>query len=266
MTRKDLRRIGVVLAAQLRASAMTAMQYRANFLVSGLVALYWVAWNFLPLWILFDERRAVAGWDFPSALVVTGVFVLVRAVLEGLITPSFEDAISRIRSGTFDYVLLKPLDAMLLVAASKVEPWKALDLVASLGIFAYAFIELGRPPALGHVMLGAVLLVSALVAAFSLWLAAVSLSFWAVRLDNLMHLLASVFDIGRWPISVFRGALRVVFTVVVPIALMTSYPAMALLGHLDARTAAASVAGSALLLAGSRLLWRRAVAAYTSAA
>lgn len=266
MRRKQLARVGAVLAAQLRASAMTAMQYRTNFLVSGLVALYAVAWNFLPLVILFGERQVVAGWDFPSALVVTGVFVVVRAVLEGLITPSFEDAIARIRNGSFDYVLLKPLDAMLLVAASKVEPWKALELVAGLGIFGYAFLELGRPPAIADLALGAVLLGSALVAAFSLWLAAVSLSFWAVRLDNLMHLLSAVFDLGRWPISVFRGALRVVFTVVVPIALMTSYPAMALLGRLDGLTAAASVAGSALLLAGSRLLWRRAIAAYTSAA
>lgn len=262
----SLRQARAVLAAQLKASAMTAMQYRANFWVSGLVALYWVSWNFLPLIILFGDRGQVAGWDFPSALVVTGYFVIVRAVLEGLITPSFEDAIARIRDGTFDYVLLKPVDAMLLVSASKVEPWKILEVLSGVGIFVYAFAQLGRAPAIADVFLGAVLLMTAVVAAYSLWLAAVSLSFWAVRLDNLMALLSAVFDISRWPISVFRGALRVVFTVIVPLALMTSYPASALLGRLEAPTALACVVGSAVLLAGSRLLWRRAVAAYTSAA
>ncbi len=262
----SLRQARSVLAAQLKASAMTAMQYRANFWVSGLVALYWVSWNFLPLIILFGDRQQVAGWDFPSALVVTGYFVLVRAVLEGLITPSFEDAIARIRDGTFDYVLLKPVDAMLLVSASKVEPWKILEVLSGVGIFVYAFALLGRAPAIADVLLGVALLVAAMIAAYSLWLAAVSLSFWAVRLDNLMALLSAVFDISRWPISVFHGALRVIFTVIVPIALMTSYPASALLGRLEAPTALACVVGSAALLAGSRLLWRRAVAAYTSAA
>lgn len=254
-----------VLAAQLRASVMTAMQYRANFLVSGLVALYWVAWNFLPLLILFGDRQMVAGWDYPSALVVVGYFVILRAVLEGIITPSFEDAISRIRNGSFDYVLLKPLDAMLLVSACKVEPWKALELLAGLGIFVHAFLELGRPPTPGAVALGVVMLLSGVVAMYSLWLAAVSLSFWAVRLDNLMYLLSAIFDVGRWPISVFRGAVRVVFTVVIPVAIMTTFPAMALLGRGDARTATGAIGGSALMLLGSRLLWRRAIAAYTSA-
>ncbi len=262
----ELGRVWRVLGAQLGASAMTAMQYRANFLVSGLVALYWVAWNFLPILILFGDRSEVAGWDYPSALVVVGYFVILRAMLEGVVTPSFEDAIARIRSGSFDYVLLKPVDAMLLVSASKLEPWKLLDVVAGVGIFAYAFSLLGHPPSWGAVALGSVMLGSGLVAVYSLYLAAVSLSFWAVRLDNLMYLLSAVFDVARWPISIFRGALKIVFTAVIPLALMTTYPALALLSRLDGRTAAAAVGGSALLLAASRLLWRRAIAGYTSAA
>ena len=97
------------------------------------------------------------------------VGVILRAVLEGIITPSFEDAISRIRNGSFDYVLLKPLDAMLLVSACKVEPWKALELLAGLGIFVHAFLELGRPPTPGAVALGVVMLLSGVVAMYSLW-------------------------------------------------------------------------------------------------
>ena len=46
---------------------------------------------------------------------------------------------------------------------------------------------------------------------------------------------------------------------------MTTYPAMALLGRLDVRTALATLGGTALLLVISRLVWRTAIRSYTSA-
>jgi len=46
---------------------------------------------------------------------------------------------------------------------------------------------------------------------------------------------------------------------------MTTYPAEALLGRLDVRSLAQSVACAAVFLVTSRLVWVRAVARYTSA-
>ena len=71
---------------------------------------------------------------------------------------------------------------------------------------------------------------------------------------------------GRWPVDVFRSAvLRVIFTAVFPIALMTTYPARALLGSLTTQTLGAVFLGGALFITSSRLVWLRAIRAYTSA-
>ena len=90
-----------------------------------------------------------------------------------------------------------------------------------------------------------------------------SAAFWVVKVDNLTYLFGSLFDAGRWPIDVFRGifrgALRFVFTFVFPLALMTTYPALALLGKLDAGTALLRLAGRrGLRGAGARGLAARA--------
>jgi ABC-2 type transport system permease protein len=74
-----------------------------------------------------------------------------------------------------------------------------------------------------------------------------------------------VFDAARWPIQVFKGAWRIVFTFVIPLALMTSYPAMALLGRLSLSTAALCLGGAALFFALSRSVWTLAIRSYTSA-
>ena len=79
---------------------------------------------------------------------------------------------------------------------------------------------------------------------YSIWILVVSAAFWVVKVDNLSYLFGSLFDVGRWPISVLQaGRSALVFTFVFPIALMTTYPALALLGRLDARTAVLALAG-----------------------
>jgi len=76
-----------LLALQFRISAASAMAYRANFLLEGMMSLLWMALTLAPLIVVFSERRTVAGWTWPDALVVVAYFTGVRAVIEGTISP-----------------------------------------------------------------------------------------------------------------------------------------------------------------------------------
>jgi ABC-2 type transport system permease protein len=192
-------------------------------------------------------------------------FIGLRGVLEMVVSPSLVDMVERIRSGAFDYVLLKPVDAQALVSASHYEPWKVFNVLGALGLLVYAFALRGEGPAPLDALAGVAMFASGIVAMYSLWIICSAMSFWVVRLDNLMYLLGAIFDTARWPIHVFRGLWRVVFTFVIPVAVMTTYPAMAMLGRLDGETALATIGGSLALLALSRLVWRSAIRSYTSA-
>jgi ABC-2 type transport system permease protein len=241
------------------------MAYRADFLIEGVMAIAWMGLTLLPLIVLFDGRQSVAGWDASSALIVIGFFMALRAILEGMISPSIVGLVEQIRSGAFDYVLLKPVDAQFMISASRYEPWKIFDLLAAVALVIYAFARRGTSPAIGDVALGVVLLGAGVLAMYSLWIVAAAVSFWVVRLDNLNYLLGAIFDTARWPVQVFRGAWRIVFTFVIPVAVMTTFPAMALLGRLDGETVLATFAGVIAMLAISRMVWRAAIRNYTSA-
>lgn len=254
-----------LFGVQLRASALTSMQYRVDFVIEGAMSLYWLAWNLVPLFILYSERDAVAGWDFASALVVIGWFTALRGLLEGAINPSLADVVERIRTGSFDYVLLKPADAQFLVSTARFAPWKIVDVLGGVGLVVVAFVLRGRPPAPADVALCAVLLGAAALVLYSMWILIVSACFWVVRLDNLTYFFSALFDAARWPVQVFRGVWRLLFTFVVPLAIMTTYPAMALLGTLRAATAAWAAAGALAFALLARSVWRVAIAHYRSA-
>ena len=118
---------------QLRMSALAAMQYRVDFLVRGLIALLWSAITLVPLLVVFGVRKEVAGWTLAEALVVVAWFTLLRAVLEGAVSPSLTAVVEHVRKGTLDFVLLKPADAQFLVSTAKFEPWHVIDVVGRAG-------------------------------------------------------------------------------------------------------------------------------------
>jgi ABC-2 type transport system permease protein len=254
-----------LFGVQLRASTVASMQYRVEFVVGGLLALFWTSWSIVPILVVFQGRPAVAGWTFEEALVVVGWFTLMKGVLEGAVNPSLQAVVEAIRKGTLDFVLLKPADAQFLVSTTRFAPWRAADVLGGLVLFAVAFHRMGRAPAPGDVAVSLLLLASATLVLYSLWILVVSAAFFVVRVDNLSFLFASIYDAARWPVDVFRGLLRLVFTFVIPLALMTTYPALALLGKLDAQHAVQALAVAVAFAVVARTAWLRSIGHYTSA-
>ncbi len=264
-----VRRYLRLLTIQVRISAALAMQYRLDFFFKGIMALFWLGVTLVPLLVVFSKRSSVAGWTWPEALVVLAWFSLLKAVLEGGVTPSLTNVVEGVRTGSLDFVLLKPADAQFLVSTSRFEPWKLVDLCGALGLMTFAFAKLGRWPAANNVLVAVVLLVVSVLLLYSIWILVVSASFWVVRVDNLSYLFQSIFDAGRWPIDVFRGVLRNVllylFTVVFPLALLTTYPAKALLGKLTVPRAGLVFVGGIAFAGVARAVWKKAIGYYTSA-
>lgn len=250
---------------QLRASMQVTMQYRAEFFVGAFMALFYVFWNLVPMLVLWSQRPTIAGWTLEEAALVTAWFTLLRAVLDGAVQPSLQAVVEHIRTGTLDFVLLKPADAQFLVSTAKFEVMNVFDALAAIAIAAWALMRLHYLP--GPLQLATALALTFAGAAllYALAILAISAAFYVVRLDNLIYLFNSVFDAGRWPSSVFRGAWRILFTFVIPLALMTTYPALALLGRLAPLVALEALGGALVFVVMARLVWLRAIGHYRSA-
>ena len=260
-----IRRHAGLFATQLRISLLLSMQYRWDFLLDGVASLFWTTLSLVPLYLVFQERTEIAGWTYGEALVVVAWFTLLDALLEGAINPSLTTVIEHIRHGSLDFVLLKPADAQFLVSTARFLPWRGLGVFASLAVFAYAFSEIGELPSWTDVALALAMLGAAVLILYSLWILVVSVAFIAVRVDNLRYFFDAIFDAARWPSSVFKGVLSFLFTFVIPLALMTTYPSEALLGTLSARRFGLSVLGALAFASLARFVWTRAIRRYTSA-
>ncbi len=260
-----LGRYARLLKIQLKAAVLLSLQYRVDFFVQAFMAFFWSGVALVPLLVLFSMRPGVAGWTADEALIVVGLFLSLKGVLVGVIQPSLGNVVEHIRKGTLDFLLLKPVDAQFLLSTSKLDLARVVDVLAGFSLSAWALVRTGAEPGLRDLGLALLVLVCALAILYALWIMVVSLAFHVVKIDNLSYLIVSTFDAARWPSSVFRGALAFVFTFVIPLALMTTYPALALLGRIRALEVTTAVVVALAFLVLSRAVWLRSVRAYTGA-
>src|SRR5438445_2451822 len=176
-----------LLLLQFRMSLTLSAAYRWDFVLQGALSIVWTALGIVPLYVALHHRPPVEGWSYEQALVVVGWFTILKGVLDGGVNPSLTAVVEHIRKGTLDFVLMKPADAQFLVSTSKFEPWRIVDLFAGAGIVAWAFALMGRTPSAAGAIVALVLLVVAVGVLYSVWILAVAVAFWVVRLDNLSY-------------------------------------------------------------------------------
>lgn len=263
--RASLSRHLSIAAIQLERSLLVSLQYRFDFVVNLLMSVFWTVASAVPLVVLYESRERVAGWAFTDALVVVGFFIMLKGVLGGVIQPSLQAVVELVRKGTLDLTLTKPVDAQLLVSTANIELWRMSDVLSGACVLVWACRRMGYVPSALQLASAAVMVASATVILYSIFVVVVSLAFRYVKVNNLAFLFTSIYDAARWPASVFRGGFALLFTFVIPLALMTTYPALALLGRLEPQLALRSLLMATVFAVGSRRLWLRAIKHYTSA-
>lgn len=263
--RGSLRRHLRLLAAQLRVSVLAALEYRAGFWSQGVMGLLWSLMGVIPLWVALEHRSTLAGWTIAELGMLTGCYVMLSGTFAGFVQPGLAESMDQIRRGTLDYVLLRPCDPLVSSLSAAFQPWSLLELIAGAALLIASMLALPSLPSLVGVAQLALVGASALLALYALGVLALALGFRALALENLTYLMESLLDFARWPISVFHGPLKAFFTFVVPFAIMTSYPAMALAGELGWLEVGGATATALLLASLARLAWTRALRGYTSA-
>jgi ABC-2 type transport system permease protein len=103
------------------------------------------------------------------------------------------------------------------------------------------------------------------VIVYSFWLMLATIAFWFVKVENILVVFQSMYQAGRWPVSIYPAVLRVVLTFLVPVAFAVTVPAEAIVGRLTWSTLALSLGLAAAIFAAARAFWRFGVRSYSGA-
>ena len=221
-----------VIAAALRLSTQASLEYRVGFWAEGFVGLVWSLAGAAPLFVALDHRDDVAGWSPWEVVLLTGFFLIIAGVFASSIQPALSESMAKIRTGRLDYLLLRPVDSLVSCLVAAFQPWSLIEILTGLGLIVAAIVQLDLRPGLAELAALVLVFASGLISLFAVGVLILAASFRAMQLQNLTFLMERLLDFAHWPTSVFRGPIKLVFTFVLPLAVMTSYPAQSLLGQL----------------------------------
>ena len=259
--RRYLRIIRTFMAAELK----NEMAYRLNLLLGIFEMLLVMGTSIGAVLVLYTHTTSLNGWTLPQMIALTGVYYVLQGGVNLVFAPSFEKLMEHVRMGTLDFTLLKPANAQMLLSTRHFAMIRVADLLLGLVVVAVGLFLVAEAVTPWALVSFAITLACGVMLVYALLLTLVTLSFWFVRIDNIMAIFWAFTDAGRFPIDLYPGWLRFTLATVVPIGIAVTVPAQAIAGRMPIETFAGMLAGTAIAVAAASWFWRLGLRNYTGA-
>ena len=244
---------------------MGELAYRVNFLVQLVESVLELGTAIAGLAVIFSYTQTLGGWTPDEVLALVGVFFMVGGAIRMVIQPSMQKLVESVRDGSLDFTLAKPEDAQLLSSVQSVDIWKLTDVGLGIAVLGVALARMGALVSVGEAIAFLAALLAGAVTVYSFWVILAATAFWFVRVENILMVFQSMYEAGRWPVSIYPGWLRFGLTFIVPIAFAVTVPAEALTGRLSWWSLGLAGLVAIVLFAGARLLWKAGLRRYAGA-
>jgi ABC-2 type transport system permease protein len=245
-----------------RNSFMNALNQRfgAAALIAGKIFRFFFFLLFLIG--LMRGAKILSGYTENQVLFFYLTFYLVDTVSQFLYREVYRFR-PLIISGDFDLVLIKPIKTLF---RSLMGGADVLDLI-TLPPLILAVVIIGislHPQPLG-ILLFLLLLINSLLIATAFHIFALSLAIVTTEIDHSMMIFRDLTSLGRFPVDIYKGSLKAVVTYVIPVGIMMTFPAKALMGLLNVWAIITSFVLGIILVVISLKVWDKALTKYSSA-
>lgn len=247
---------------------MAAMSFSAQlsygvgslgFLLGKLIRLFFF---FAYIVAIFTHTTSLAGYTLAQTVLFFLTYNLVDITAQVFFRGIY-GARRAVQDGDLDYYLIQPCPPLVRLAASTVD---FLDLATLLPVLALLGLTWTRLPGITPLELAAygLLTVNGVLIALAIHIVVAALAVRTQELENTIWIYRELMFLGRFPVDIYGGALRIVLTFVLPIGVMTSFPAMALLGLLTPVQVFYALAVALAAMGFALWFWQDALARYTS--
>lgn len=204
-------------------------QYRTSFVVFLLTSLLVTAADFAGIAVLFSNTERLGGWTLSEVAFIYGVAGICFG-LGDLLVGSVEEVSPKVRDGSFDLLLIRPVNPLVHLTASEFSFRRFGRVSQATTVFVLSLIVNDIDWTPGRVALVPLMLASGTVIACATWVITSSVAFWTVNTQEI----ANSFTYGgvtamSYPLQVFEQWLRMMLTFVVPLVFVNYLPALYIL-------------------------------------
>lgn len=251
----------------LRNSLIREMNFKANFLLWTLVELFWFGGQILFIDTLFRHTNAIGDWTRWHMVTLVGTHQLIAQLFQAIFYINLSNLPELVRTGKLDLFLTQPIDAQFAVSTRQFGPDNLINAALGLLITLFGLHHLNVRPSAPHVLVYSLLVLSGIAVHYSVLFSLSTLSIWMTRAQGLVFAYFNLFNVGRYPDSVFKGAFRRILGVIPPVILVAALPARWLTFPSQSPwiSTLELLAGTLTCSILTRQLWQKALRSYGSA-
>jgi ABC-2 type transport system permease protein len=260
-----LRQYGILLRIGLTA----ALQYRANFVMTALGAVFYEAVSLAFVGVIVHAFGSIGGWGLAEVAFVYGIRSMGHA-LHGLVSGQLWGIDSAVMQGEFDRYLLRPVNPLIQLLTRSFQVTAVGDIAFGIAVLAVTAVATDISWSVWSIAYLLAAIVGSALVESAVMLAIASLSFRLLAATSVLSVADSVFvTFGPYPLSVLPRGVSYLLTFVLPLAFAAFFPAAILLGRtadlfVPVWLAAGSPAVGLLLYVGAVAFFHRQLRSYTS--
>ena len=236
----------------IKTAVARAMTYRLNFVLSLLITLGFNILFPLVTILIYRAGASFPGWDFYEVLLLQSIYTLSLGFATIMFANVMWATMQHIREGSFEVVLLKPLNPLFFLVVTNFDPGSAGLILGGGFMFGFSLAHTGIM-SLAVIPQFLLLFAAGFAVMAGLQLIMAATSFKWVGNSRIPEIFDSVLAFGKYPVAIFPKAIQGLATFVIPVAMVGFFPASALLGRLDTNMTYAVIPCFLFLLLGVRL-------------
>ncbi len=239
--------------------------YRTSFWISFVLMAMWVAAYFTLIEVIFYHTPTLAGWNKGQVMIIMSCYYYIQNISDIFFKDVIEDFGDIVRRGELDHLLTKPTSSRLLAFFRGMRFDHLASLVATTAMLIYGLNQVEEPITFLNALAGVGLMGFSLILYFSILSLMSTVVFWVEKNDTFSVLIFNVSQVSRYPRQIFTGVVGTVLTYGLPLALLASVPAEAILGRSIGSIVMLLVVLTAIFYILSAVMWRVGLRRYTSA-
>lgn len=214
------------------------------------------------LYFLVSGSQGLAGYTSIQTIFFFLTFNVVDIVAQFLFREVYKFR-NLVVTGDLDLVMTKPMNPLFRVLMGGAD---VIDFVTIPPlIFAVWYVGSQLSPTLKDTTYYLLLIVNGLIISTAFHIAVLSLGIITLEIDHTIMIFRDLTNLGRLPVDIYKEPMRAVLTYLIPVGLMITLPAKALMGFVSPAGVFLSFGFGVLALFISLNFWNFALKKYTSA-
>ena len=210
-----------------------ALEYKSSFIMTFISQILGMLVELFTVYSLFNKFKLLDIYNINELLLGFSTLWLGYSLSE-LFARGFDHFSNLIKRGDFDILLVRPSNLFIQILGSDIAYEKTGRALVSFGLFIYSASKVIKQLTILKLLLLIFMVLGCLLIILSVFIIGASLSFKTVQGLEVINIVTNgTRQVGQYPMGIYKKAVRIIFTIIIPITLINYYPIDYLSGRVN---------------------------------